>query len=97
LQTISTLCAIVWSWTRVFCKIIIRIIMSGFQCCSIGLAVSNVLPVNAPANVLWEALTDFDALPKIVDMILSVKVVLPLKTSSQSQVLPANEAKERQH
>jgi len=52
--------------------------MSVFQdCCSLGLAVSSIVPVNASPELLWDVLTDLEALPEIVDSIQAVKIILP--------------------
>ena len=63
--------------------------MSLLGCCSINLAVSNIVLVNAPPDVLWEVLKDFEALSQILDYtVQSVKVSLPPSTQiivSQSQ------------
>ena len=63
--------------------------MSLLGCCSINLAVSNIVLVNAPPDVLWDVLKDFEALSQILDYtVQSVKVSLPPSTQiivSQSQ------------
>jgi hypothetical protein len=70
------------------------IIMGGFQdCCTLGLAVSNLVPVRASPSILWEVLTDFESLPQVVDTIQTAKIILPtssLQSSTASSTLASN-------
>lgn len=68
--------------------------MGGFQeCCSLGLAVSNIVPVHASPSILWEVLTDFESLPQVVDTIQTAKIILPsssLHSSTPSSTAASN-------
>lgn len=46
-------------------------------CCSMGLAVSNIVHVDAPVQILWEVLTDIEGYPNFVETIQRTKVKLP--------------------
>ena len=51
--------------------------MINCQCCSIIVSASSSCIVDAPAHVLWDVITDFDALPQIIDTAKSVQIILP--------------------
>jgi Polyketide cyclase / dehydrase and lipid transport len=52
------------------------------SCCSTGLAVSKIIHVNAPAQTLWDVLTDIEAYPNFVETIKSAQIKLPSKSAS---------------
>jgi hypothetical protein len=63
------------------------------ECCALGLAVSNILPVHASPDILWEVLTDFESLPQVVDTIQTVKIIQPsssLRSSAASLTATSN-------
>ena len=47
-----------------------------------GLAVSKIIHVNAPAQTLWDVLTDIETYQNFVETIKSAKIKLPLKNVS---------------
>jgi hypothetical protein len=52
------------------------------NCCSTGLAVSKIVHVNAPAQTLWDVLTDVEAYPNFVETIKSAIIKVPAKSVS---------------
>ena len=52
------------------------------NCCSTGLALSKIVHVNAPAQTLWDVLTDVEAYPNFVETIKSAVIKLPSKSVS---------------
>lgn len=57
-------------------------------CFSTGIAVSNVVHVDAPAQLLWEVLTDIEGYPNFVTVIQSTRIQLPdppISTSLKKQ------------
>jgi hypothetical protein len=52
--------------------------MTGFQeCCSMGLAISIIVPVNSSPSILWDVITDFEAWPLIVETVHDIKIIFP--------------------
>ena len=50
------------------------------SCCSTGIAVTKIVHVNAPAQTLWDVLTDVEAYPNFVEAIKSTTIQLPSKS-----------------
>ena len=50
------------------------------NCCSTGLAVSAIIHVDAPPQILWDVLTDIEAYPNFVETIKRTRIQLPSKS-----------------